>query len=112
MFIPAEAHSDDYNLEVKFDAAGWFLQASDEEITALADCGWGGDVPADAVAQHFEGIFPEITELFRYLEIIREDPSKEDCSGFECHVESGPALDWIVDHRPELAKRLLKDWTP
>ena len=49
--ISAEAWSDDRLVEVTFDARRWFLTATDEDIQALAACGWGRDFPADRVAQ-------------------------------------------------------------
>ena len=49
--ICAECHSDDHNVEVAFDATRWFEQATDKQIAELAAVGWGGEYPADAVAE-------------------------------------------------------------
>lgn len=102
--VPAEAHSDDRNVEVDFDAAPWFAQASDKDILALAECGFGGDYPADEVARFFTPAEPRMDDLFRYLEIIRADPAKKDCCGFECHVDHKAALAWIKANRPAIAE--------
>ncbi|MEO8286533.1 MAG: hypothetical protein ABI670_08870 [Chloroflexota bacterium] len=40
--IDAEAHSDDWAIQVKFDAAPYLAQASPDDIKELAECGWGG----------------------------------------------------------------------
>ena len=65
--------------EVRFygQAAPWFEQAPDEAILDLAKCGWGGDYPADAVAEFFEGKVPDITAMFKYKQ-----------HGFECYQEA------------------------
>jgi len=98
--ISAEAHSDDYQVEVTFDAFDWFEQASDAEIVALAEIGWGGDYESDAVAQFFEKTSTQ--ELFEYL----EDPESRPC-GFECHVDKKGAMHWISENRPHLLKNLV-----
>jgi hypothetical protein len=95
--IPAECHSDNHIIEIDFDALKWFEQASDKDILDLAKCEWGGDYPADAVAQHFERNLTK--ELFVYLEKYAPD----DC-GFECHVNEACAIGWIKSNRPELNK--------
>jgi hypothetical protein len=98
--IRAEAHSDDHNVEVEFDAVRWFKQASDDEILELAECGWGGEYPADGVAEFFDGKKNGTSRLFRYLEDIAGDWSKKDCGGFECHVNEEDAIKWLRKNRP------------
>jgi hypothetical protein len=102
--IKAECHSDDHNVEAEFDATPWFEQAKDKDLADLAECGWGGDYPADEVAEFMADRVERIAEMFKYLEIIHGDPSKKDCQGFECHVEDGDALKWILENRPHLLK--------
>lgn len=111
--IKAEVHSDDHNIEVEFDAVPWFQQATDDEILDLAGCGWGGDYPADAVARFFsdsnsvgDALNQDIAGLFDYLEIIKNDPFKEDQSGFECHVDEASAMKWLETNRPALFQQL------
>lgn len=93
--IPAECHSDDGHVEVDFDAEPYFRQADDLEIVQLALCGWGGDYPADWVADHFRDDNPEVKRMFEYIEIHGEQ-------GFECHVEEAGAVAWIKANRPDL----------
>jgi len=98
--IKAEAHSDDDVFEVPFNAVLWFQQATAAEIVALADCGWGGDYPADVVAQFMADQITSIAEMFRYLERIHNTP--RGC-GFECHVDKPSAIAWLKINRPDVA---------
>ena len=85
--VTASAYDDEHYHEVpEFDCTPWFEQAADEDIVALADCGWGGDYPADQVAEYFEynNHYPEIVALFQYKR-----------SGFECHVNETEAVAWL-----------------
>src|SRR5947207_601044 len=99
--IQATVHTDDHAREVEFDAAPWFEQATDDDIRALADCAWGGDYPADAVAQFFEGKDEDIGDLFAYLGHANEARTAmlADRIGFECHVDQDEALAWLKGRR-------------
>jgi len=104
--IVAECHSDDRNVEVAFDATPWFKQASNKDILDLAGCGWGGDYPADEVAEWMADrrskAGKRIAEMFKYLEIIHGDPAKKNTQGFECHVDEDSARKWLAKNRPAL----------
>lgn len=100
--IHATALTDDHIIQTNFDATLWFEQASDADILDLARCGWGGDYPADAVAQHFAKTDDGLKGLFAYLEAIRDLPLKRDCCGFDCHVDEDEALAWLRQNRPHL----------
>ena len=102
--ISAEAHSDDHHVEVNFNAADWFETASDEAIIALAECGWGGDYPADAVADGLRT--KETAVLFDYIETNPQMSFSHDTVGFECNVNESDARAWIAKYRPELLTRL------
>ena len=65
--INAEVHSDDRAVDADFDATLWFEQASDDEIMELEYSGWGGDYPADAVAQFFEDANSEVADVFKHV---------------------------------------------
>jgi hypothetical protein len=99
--IRAECHSDDYVYEVNFDATKWFQEATDQEIRDLAGCEWGGDYPADAVAQYFEDTNAEIGAMFDYLYRVR---NQRDAPGFEVHVEEEDATRWLAENRPNLLR--------
>lgn len=94
--IKAEAHSDDRRIEIDFDATAWFQQATDAQIIALADAGWGGGYEADAVAERFEQ--GATKALFDYTAVSGE--------GFECHVDEDEALAWLQAVRPSLLAAL------
>ena len=101
--ITAEAHSDDRVFEVPFDALPWFQQASDEEVIKLARCGWGGDYPADHVAEFMVDHVPALAEMFGYIERLAR---KRRDTGFECHVNKKEALAWLKANKPVLAMRI------
>ncbi|KKL23440.1 hypothetical protein LCGC14_2425330, partial [marine sediment metagenome] len=72
MTIKAECHSDDRVREANFDATPWFVQASAESIGDLARCGWGGDYPADGVAQFMAEQDREVGKVFQYLDLVSD----------------------------------------
>lgn len=104
--IRAEVHSDDYRYQVEFDATKWFEQASDKEIMGLAQCGWGGDYAADAVAEYFEDTLEEIAQLMNYC--CATTGSREPV-GFEVKVNCDDAIAWLEQHRPDVWAKLRID---
>ena len=100
--IKAKAHSDDRCMEVMFDATPWFEKASDAEILALAECEWGGDYPADDVARFMATVNEGVKEMFMYLGFR----SNKEVVGFECHVDSADAINWIKINHPSLAPKI------
>ena len=107
MQIRAECHSDDRAVEVPFDAYPWFAQASDNDIRALAACDWGGDYPADDVAEFAAGSNSDVQELFSYLGFRKSEPC-----GFECNVNSQDALGFLRAARPFLHDELVNKYGP
>lgn len=103
--IHAECHTDDYAFEYEFDAGRWFEQATVEQIIALARCGWGGDYPADAVAEWMAQQDERLGLLFSYLELA----AKGKTVGFECHVSERDANRWLGEHRPSVLALLVPD---
>lgn len=97
--IHAEAHDDNHVLEIDFDAIPWFKQASDEAVRKLAECGWGGDYPADEVAIWSTDQNEGLAAMFKLIETLANTASK---CGFECHVDEDDALAWLQRNRPEL----------
>lgn len=106
MPVKAEVHTDDRAHEIEFDAEPYLAQATDGNIQALIDCGWGGDYPADEVVIFFTGKNQEIDSMFEYLHSIRDLRSKRDAGGFECRVDEGSALAWLAKNRPILFSTL------
>jgi len=103
--VRAEVHSDDCVFEVSFLAAKWFAQASDAEIVALANSGWGRNLEADAVALFFEADNGSIATLMQYVHSTQD---RRDPQGFECTVNADDAIHWARIHRPSIVKRLEK----
>ncbi len=99
--IRAECHSDDRKFEIDFDATPWFEQATPEQLRALRDCEWGGDYPADEVAQFMDGRHDGINSMFRYIEASNAAERSCDRVGFECHVNEEDACEWLMEHRAE-----------
>jgi hypothetical protein len=98
--IEAETHSDDRRFEVEFDARKWFEQASDEAILKLAEVNFGGDYPADDIAQWMAGHHPQIRDMFKYISVM-------DDVGYEVYVNEESALAWLRHNRPKLVNRVL-----
>jgi hypothetical protein len=100
MSIKAEIHTDCRTAEANFDATHWFQQASDNEILDLADCGWGGGLAADDVAEYYNDRKSDlgVEEVFTALHILR----RKQNIGFECNVDGEDALAWLKEHRPWL----------
>lgn len=96
--IRAEVHSDDYAMQIHFNAVSWLRTASDAAIRALAACDWGGDYPADAVARDLADQNADLEQFFRFEAYRRV--------GFECHVDAADALAWLAVHRPPLYREL------
>lgn len=100
MTIKAECHSDDWIREAKFDATPWFVQASAESMGELAKCSWGGDYPADEVAQFMAEHDQGVLKMFQYLNLVSD---QKDAPGFECHVAAADAMAWLTENRCVLA---------
>lgn len=93
--ISAEAYTDGRAVEITFDAKEWFEQATDDEISDLIACGYGGDQPADAVAQYFTGKLRSVDLLFEFI-------NHDIGLGFECHIDKDDAENWIAANRSQL----------
>jgi hypothetical protein len=106
--INAEVHSDDWQAAVKFEALDWFEQASDEEIKALMKCDFGGDYPADEVAQWMAERNEWVQHVFDYVSECREFT---DEMGFECHIDPSDAYVWLAHYRPHLVDPDYGDFT-
>ena len=107
--IKAEVHSDDRSVEVEFDATPYFIKSRNPKLFDLALCGFGLDYPSDEVAISMAEHNEEIQFLFKYLEVIADDPMKKNHRGFECTVDVGSAMKWIKNERPELYEKIIND---
>lgn len=100
--IFAEVHSDDHREVCEFNAAPWFVQASDEEIQALIDCDFASDYPADYVAEYMAEYDGDVKRVFDYIRNYNSDGAeyRREMMGFEVEVAIPDAMQWIRYSRP------------
>ncbi len=104
--IPATFRTGDGIARAEFDAAPWFQQASVEEIVNLAAEGWSGGYCGDEVAAWFDGKDAGVTAVYRYIEATQDLPGEVDCGGSDFRAEEKHVLNWLREHRPDVATRL------
>lgn len=109
--IKSKAWSDCGQKLVQFDATAWAEQASDEAISALIDCGFSRDYPADDVAMFMAEVSSDVATLFEFIEIVRRQPFSGDTNGFECAVDEADMLAFIATHRPHLLPPIREELT-
>lgn len=115
--IRAGVQTDDHQYEIEFDATKYFEDAPDEAILNLAQVGWGGDYPADWVAEYLESDNSRIKEMLDYVRhpSVRNRPN---APGYEVHVNEEDALEWLKANRSRLANQIEKgmfgprEWSP
>lgn len=98
--IKAECHSDDYNVQVAFDAVPWFERVTYKQVEELAKVGWKNDYPADEVAIDMAKHIEAIADMFKYIEIIRKNPCNKKFGGFECAIDEEDAMLWLKNNEP------------
>jgi hypothetical protein len=101
--ILARTYDDGHVVDVFFDAELWFKQATDEAIRELAVCGWGGDYPADVIADYMSDYNNEVLSMHKYRDL------QNPVCGYECHVDVEDAMKWLNANRPHLSDEFLHD---
>ena len=101
--IPAEAHTDDRNVVVAFDATTFFETVADDLIRELIEDGFAGGYGADAVAQELADETNELGRMFWYLEHTNE--RRAEPLGYEVSVDRDAAKHWLELHRPHLLEQ-------
>lgn len=104
--IKAQCWSDDRCVEVDFDATRWFKQATIKSIISLANCGWRGDYPADAVAEYMADHNKDIAEMYKYIEIRNKSQIPDMMGGFECVVDEDDAMNWLTINKPKVSEQI------
>ena len=99
--IPAEVHTDDHRISVKFDALSYFINANTRALQALVDCEFGGNEAADSVAEWMDDHKhnEKISNLFTYLHCLRKAGHG---IGFEVSIDAEDAIKWLQSNRPEV----------
>lgn len=101
--IRAEVHTNNFRLQVRFDATKWFELASDQEIINLIECGFGGKYPSNRIAYFLSEYNAELANFF---DCFRRDVMMRGGNRvrFECHINGDDAENWIKTRRPHLMK--------
>jgi len=97
VICPAEVHTDDFAIELPFDAEFFFRTACDNDIRALIECDWRGDYPADEVAIQCAKENGDIDVVLEY---------GGDSIGYEVSVDEEKALKYLWDRRPSLMREI------
>jgi hypothetical protein len=106
--IPATFCTGDGTARAEFDAAPWFLQAGVEEIVDLAAEDWSGGYGGDEVAAWFDGKDADVTAVYEYIRAVEELPNEVEFGGSDFTVKAKHVLNWLREHRPEVAVSLDK----
>jgi hypothetical protein len=101
--IHSVVFSDDGALAAEFDARRWFVQATAQEICAMADAGWSGRHPADDLARYMEGRDDGVAQVMEY---VRDSMEAGDPVGFTCQVTGDAAEVWLRHHRTDVWRML------
>lgn len=96
--IRAKCWSDDREYTIDFDATPYFKQAPEDDLVALAKCGWARDYPADKVADFFYDKIRAIREMMQFCTKSRRREGED--IGFECTVHPADARAWLLAHKP------------
>jgi methionyl-tRNA synthetase len=106
--IQCQCHSDDYFVNLEFDASEYFQDAEIGDLIELSHHDWKHCQAADEIA-YFYGQ-DNAHRLFEYLENRPLMPDG-DPVGFECEVNPAEAMAWLRRHRkdqPSPFKKILK----
>ncbi len=102
--VTARFFSDDHVFDFEFDASAWMAQAGDQALTAVFNCGFGGDYPTDDIGLWMEAQRDEeFVEAFVYINAIQ----KRKTLGFEVKVDGEDYCNWLQLHRPALLAKCL-----
>lgn len=92
--VTCEIYSDDRRYHLRdVDATPWFKQASVVDMLRLAECGYGGDYPADEVAHWLCATNGDVANLMDYVTHVPD-------MGFECRVNRDQARAWVAGALP------------
>lgn len=111
--IRATVRTDDFLKHARFDAAGWFDQATDDAIRELHEAGYRGEA-ADALAHfaHEQEDCKTVGGLFRYLTVYKPRRRDRGIIGFEVAVNPFDVYYHLRDRRAALCLLLFPNGEP
>jgi hypothetical protein len=100
--IHASVYSDDQTVEFTIDVQQYFVDTLagyqlHVDLDALNGCDFGGDYPADNVAEYFHDSTTK--DLFDYVALKNKHNSEN--IGFECHINKNDVLKWLIANAPD-----------
>lgn len=107
--IRARVYSDCRTVNITFDATPWAEQATDADLIALGACDCMHDSAADAVAIFMAACDDKVAFLFKFLELVPEQPGTKETNGFDCEVNVQDLKDWVAKHKPALLNQIWKE---
>lgn len=98
----ANAWSDDFKIEVTFDARHYLAKATEKELLELEGIDWRGDYAADDVyLSATAGGDEDARKLETYLAKSPVMPNGDQV-GFEVEVDQDEAMAWLKEHRADM----------
>jgi hypothetical protein len=100
--VPAAIMDDDDVYVRRFDATGYFEQATDEVLQALAAQDFRYSSEANLVSAWARAHSNEVRQFYEYLD-ARNQPDARTSSGLAVEISWSAAAAWILQHRRHLA---------
>ena len=106
--VPAAIMDDDDVYVRRFDATGYFEQATDEVLQALAAQDFRYSSEANLVSAWARAHSNEVRQCYEYLD-ARNQPDARTSSGLAVEISWSAAEAWIRQHRPHLSGALSQE---
>lgn len=108
--IRAKAKTDDGQHSARWDAAGWFAQAADDDIADLHAVGYKGD-EADELAYYAHETEGNkgLATIFKYLSVYKPRTPNGYIVGFEVVLNPLDVFNYLKTARPDLCRSLFRD---
>lgn len=106
--VAATVHSDDKEVDAKFDASPWFEQATEDNILDLARDQYKHEASSDVIAEFMADRDPKVKDVMNYVaeRNVRLREAGDEAEGFGCVVDEDQALEWVEKNRPYLLPKL------
>jgi hypothetical protein len=105
--VKATAFSGDYRISICIDVTPWFKSATDQELMALTECGFGDDQASDRVIQCMaENGCEKARDLLDYLSILNRHGNLSKPMRFESQIDRDSACLWLKTYRADILQEL------